>query len=190
MSRGCPTARPCPCAAACLAPSRLLWLPSQLAFSWPSGRLPRLRHPSFAGLGPRPSCPRRRLRHPRLPSSCPWPSPPSSLLPGRRCGRPESGQPWLAAPVTSLMVMRPPEPVPSTSEMSTPRSSALRSAAEVARRWPHHTLLLTGFPGRVRLAYHRLLRDLATLGQGLLDDAAVPVSHAPNRPSGLVGGLA
>src|SRR5919112_2163499 len=78
----CPTARPCPCALACLAPSRLLWLPSRFAWSWPPGRLPRLRHPSFAVLDPRPSCPRRRLRHPRLPSSCPWPSLPrlSSFL--------------------------------------------------------------------------------------------------------------
>ena len=54
----------------------------------------------------------------------------------------------------------------------------------------HLTLLLAGFPGRIRLAYHRLLRDLTALGQGLLDDAARLVSHAPNRPSGLVGGLA
>src|SRR5215212_6116130 len=53
----------------------------------------------------------------------------------------------------------------------------------------HFTVLLTGFPGRVRLAYYRLLRDLAALGQGLLDDAARLVSHAPNRLSGLVGGL-
>src|SRR5829696_4578367 len=72
--RRCPTAPPCPCAAACLAPSRLLWLPFRFAWSWPSGRPPRLRHPSFAALDPRPSCPRRRLRRPRLPSSCPWPS--------------------------------------------------------------------------------------------------------------------
>src|SRR5215216_5183342 len=72
--RRCPTARPCPCAAACLAPSRLLWLPSGFAWSWPSGLLPRLRHPSFAALDPRPSSPRRRLRHLRLPSYCPWPS--------------------------------------------------------------------------------------------------------------------
>src|SRR5215207_7323092 len=49
-----------------------------------------------------------------------------------RVGWPYSGQVCLAASLTSLTVMRPPEPVPSICERSTPRSSALRSAAGVA----------------------------------------------------------
>src|SRR5215211_1096198 len=52
--------------------------------------------------------------------------------PPERYEQPESDQPWLAALLTSFTVMRPPEPVPSTCERSTPSSSALRSAAGVA----------------------------------------------------------
>ena len=52
--------------------------------------------------------------------------------PSERCRRPESGQPRLAAPVTSLTVMRPSEPVPSTCQKSTPSSWAFCLADPVA----------------------------------------------------------
>src|SRR5215203_5698863 len=53
----CPKA-PCPCAAACHAPSQPAWLPPRSAWSWLSGLPPRLQRPSSAGLGPPPSSPR------------------------------------------------------------------------------------------------------------------------------------
>ena len=43
-----------------------------------------------------------------------------------------SAHPWLAALVTSLTVMRPPAPEPSTWERSTPSSCAFCLAASVA----------------------------------------------------------
>src|SRR5215211_3622781 len=49
---------PCPCASACHAPSLPPWPPSRSAFSWPSGRPPRLLGPSSAGLCLPPSSPR------------------------------------------------------------------------------------------------------------------------------------
>src|SRR5215217_7354958 len=67
----CPRGRPCPCASACRATSRLgqpcparLWSVSVAPF-------PPWRTPSSAAPGPRPSCPRRRSWRRRLP----WPFP-------------------------------------------------------------------------------------------------------------------
>src|SRR5215211_3628310 len=118
---------PCLCALACSALSPLARLPPPPAGSSPSAS-PSLRRRLFsAEPGPRPSCPRRRLRRLRLPSPCPWPYPSFLLLVAV-----QDGYCWFAALVTSLTVMRPSAPEPSTWERSTPSSWAFCLAASVA----------------------------------------------------------